>query len=279
MENGPGTVSGFDDADMGDLRYRSRLALDLETAIGSDQLELFYQPQVDLGAPSENIVGFEALLRWQHPEFGQIRPDIFIPLAQENGLICELGEWVLHRACRDAARWSRPLSIAVNVDPLQLRNHDFVSTVHHALRKSGLSPERLEIEVTETGIIEDLTLAESVLRDVRALGVRTALDDYGAGFSSMKTLYQITFDTLKLDRCFVSNIETDPRSRRIVQAVGLMGRTLGMNLLAEGVETQTQVDALRQEGYQMAQGYHFAKPMPLEEAERLYDLHQRQLRA
>ncbi len=278
-ESGPGAVSGFDDKDMGDLRYRSRLALDLETAIGSDQLELFYQPQVALGLSPVEVTGFEALLRWRHPELGMIRPDTFIPLAQENGLICELGEWVLHRACRDAARWNRPLSVAVNVDPLQLRNRDFVKTVHHALRTSGLSPTRLEIEVTETGIIEDLALAETVLDEVRALGVRTALDDYGAGYSSMKTLYHVAFDTLKLDRAFISDIETDQRSRRIVQAVGQMGRTLGMILLAEGIETQSQADAAREEGFQMAQGYHFAKPMPLAEVERLYDLKQKQMRA
>lgn len=242
-------------------RARREIARDLAQAIAEGGLQLHFQPQGRVS--TLEVTGFEALVRWWHPERGDIPPDQFIPLAEEEGLIVELGLWVLRQACIEAATWRRPLDIAVNLSPLQFHQGDLPEHVLAILAETGLSPSRLEIEVTETVLISDLDRAVAMLRRLKALGLRIAMDDFGTGWSSLSTLQAFPFDKLKLDRTFIEKVGYHPEADVIVRAVLGLGRNLGLPVLAEGVETERQLEFLRREGCDELQGYLLARPAPI----------------
>lgn len=250
----------FDELQDPAIHRRHCLVSDLPGATERGELALHFQPQVRVA--DRRVVGYEALLRWNHPQFGAVSPNEFIPLAEQTGDILAIGDWVLETACRTAAEWPGDTSIAVNVSPLQLRRPDFAGTVHLALVRSGLTPDRLEIELTESLLIDDHVRALHVLRGIRALGVRLVLDDFGAGHSSLKVLRQFPFDKIKLDKSFLDAIETCRQAQAILHAMLGMGRDLGIPMLVEGVETETELAILRAEGCERVQGYLTGRPTP-----------------
>ncbi len=242
------------------LRRRRALELDLRLALTEKQFELFYQPLVDLRA--DGISGFEALLRWRHPERGMISPTEFIPVAEEIGLIGPIGEWVLRHAVREASIWSTPLKVAVNVSPVQFRSGRLVQSVIEALADSGFPAERLELEMTESVLMHDSEAALAMLHELRALGVRVSMDDFGTGYSSLSYLRSFPFDKIKIDQSFVREVATKQDSVAIVRAIVGLGRSLGKRINAEGVETPEQLGRLRNEGCAEVQGYFFSPPRP-----------------
>ncbi|MBI1685928.1 EAL domain-containing protein [Caulobacter hibisci] len=244
------------------IRERRTLARELRQAIIDEELMVFYQPLAR--AADGEVCGFEALVRWKHPVRGMVPPLDFIPVAEENGLITQLGEWVLRRACADAASWDRPLRIAVNLSPLQLNQPNLPTLVHEVLIASGLSPSRLELEITESALFKDYQRALDNLRRLKALGVRIAMDDFGTGFSSLSTLQSFPFDKIKIDKSFVENIHRHDRATVIVRAVLGLGRSLEIPVVAEGVETQEQIDFLRGEACAELQGYAIGRPGPID---------------
>jgi EAL domain-containing protein (putative c-di-GMP-specific phosphodiesterase class I) len=209
------------------------------------------------------VKGFEALTRWHCPKRGMVPPSEFIPLAEESSLILSLGEWVLREACREAASWERPLSIAVNVSPIQFRHGDLQRLIHSILLETGLAPHRLELEITEGVLIDDFTRAIAMLRRIKAMGVRIAMDDFGTGYSSLSYLQKFPFDKIKIDRSFISDIGTSQHSVAIVHAVIGIGRSLKIPIIAEGVETKAQHDFLAKEGCNEVQGYLTGKPLDI----------------
>ncbi|MES1148981.1 MAG: EAL domain-containing protein, partial [Bradyrhizobium guangdongense] len=249
-------------------RTRAELAMDLKRAIAGNELELHYQVQND--AMTGDIVGFEALIRWNHPQKGRIPPDAFIPIAEETGLIVEIGDWVLRTACTTAAQWRRPFKVAVNVAPMQL-NHDLPRRVAEVLKETGLPPARLEIELTESGIIADRQHALQVVLALKAIGVTVAMDDFGTGYSSLSTLQAFPFDKIKVDKSFIQAVESSVHAAAIVKATLLLGRSLNIPVLAEGVETERHLDFLREEGCDSVQGYLFGKPMPVDVVNRMIE--------
>ena len=206
------------------------------------------------------MTGFEALLRWKHPVRGEISPAVFIPIAEESGTILEIGDWVLKTACREAATWQQPLTIAVNVSAIQLYNPDFVAELHQILIDTGLSPRRLEIEITETALVRDFNRALTTLRQVKALGVRIAMDDFGTGYSSLSNLRAFPFDKIKIDGSFIKSVNSNEQAATIVRAVLGLGRGLGLPVLAEGVETDAELQFLRDEMCDEVQGYLLGRP-------------------
>jgi diguanylate cyclase (GGDEF)-like protein/PAS domain S-box-containing protein len=244
------------------VRRRRKLTQELRVALADHQFELYYQPQVKI--PSGEILGFEALLRWHHPEHGLVAPNEFIPLAEETGLIAPIGEWVLETACREAALWPRPYKIAVNLSPRQFQNHDLPEVVHRVLVETGLSPARLELEITETALFEDLQRALDSLRRLRALGVSIAMDDFGTGYSSLSSLQAFPFDKIKIDQQFVVHLGESKQAAVIVRSVLGLGKSLDIPVLAEGVETQQQLEFLNAEDCEEVQGFYFGRPAPAE---------------
>ncbi|MBU4434053.1 MAG: EAL domain-containing protein [Alphaproteobacteria bacterium] len=244
------------------IRERRALARDLKQGIIDEELVVYYQPLAR--ASDGEVCGFEALVRWRHPTRGMIPPLDFIPVAEESGLIAPLGEWVLRRACADAAAWEKPLRIAVNLSPLQLNNPALPTLVHEVLIATGLSPHRLELEITESALFKDYQRALDNLRRLKALGVRIAMDDFGTGFSSLSTLQSFPFDKIKIDKSFVENIHRHGRATAIVRAVLGLGRSLEIPVVAEGVETQEQINFLRGEDCAELQGYAIGRPAPLD---------------
>jgi diguanylate cyclase (GGDEF)-like protein/PAS domain S-box-containing protein len=251
-----------------DARAQARLAMeqDLRQALADGAFEIHYQPLLDLA--SGEVAGCEALLRWRHPERGMVSPAEFIPVAEDTGLINELGDWVIQTACTEAAGWPSRVRLAVNVSPIQLKSPTLALRIIGALAASGLSPDRLEIEITEAVLIHDDESALAILYQLRAIGVRIALDDFGTGFSSLSYLKRFPFDKIKIDRCFVSDIEVDG-SAAIVQAVVNIAAARHMTTTAEGVETEQQREILRQLGCTQMQGYLFSAAKPAAEARRL----------
>ncbi|PZO02837.1 MAG: bifunctional diguanylate cyclase/phosphodiesterase [Hyphomicrobiales bacterium] len=252
----------FDAAMNETVTRRRELERDLRTALAEGGLELHYQPQVK--ATTCELVGFEALARWRHPTRGLIPPYEFIPLAEETGLISLLGEWVLRTACNEAASWTRPLKIAVNLSPREFQQVDLPERILGILSETGLQPDRLEIEVTETAIFADTNRALSILQRLKALGISIAMDDFGTGYSSLATLQAFPFDKIKIDRSFVGQVEANPQAAVIVRAVLGLGRNLGISVVAEGVETVEQMRFLVGEACDELQGYLFGKPQPIE---------------
>ncbi len=258
---GRGTFRVFG-ADMDEEAEERRvLESDLRQALADNALSLHYQPQVD-GA-SGALVGFEALVRWTHPVRGQIPPGVFVPLAEETGLIIALGDWVLREACREAATWAPSLKVAVNLSPRQFQKPDLPETVLAVLAQTGLSPDRLELEVTESVIINDMARAINILRRLKSFGVRISMDDFGTGYASLATLQAFPFDKMKIDRSFVAQLGVDPQAAVIVRAVLSLGRSLRMGVVAEGVETPAQRRFLADEACGEMQGYLFGKPRPI----------------
>jgi EAL domain-containing protein (putative c-di-GMP-specific phosphodiesterase class I) len=241
----------------------------LRLALSRDELELYYQPKVSLR--SDEAAGVEALVRWQHPERGLVPPVEFIGIAEETGLILQLGEWVLRTACRQAAAWP-DLEMSVNISPAQFRQPELVQIVRSALQDSGLEPHRLELEVTESVLIQQPEAAAKLLDDLKALGVHVAMDDFGTGYSSLSYLQRFHFDKIKVDRSFIWAIGREPTAKAIVRAVINLANSLGMLTCAEGVETDEQLSALRREGCSEVQGYLFGKPMPAAEFARRYGI-------
>jgi diguanylate cyclase (GGDEF)-like protein/PAS domain S-box-containing protein len=244
------------------LRDKRALQQDLRTVTAHDEIEMHYQPQALI---SGKTTGFEALVRWHHPRQGLVSPNTFIPLAEESGIIVELGEWILRAACREAASWPRPLSIAINLSPVQFRYGDLPKLVHEILLETGLAPSRLELEITEGVLIGDFNRAVSILRRLKALGVRIAMDDFGTGYSSLSYLQSFPFDKLKIDQSFIANLGHSQQAATIVRAVIALGRGLNMPVVAEGVETEEQVKFLAAESCNEIQGYLVGRPKPIAE--------------
>jgi diguanylate cyclase len=244
-------------------RERQALARELRRALELQQFDLHFQVQISV--THATICGYEVLLRWYHPERGLIPPLDFIPIAEESGAILDIGEWVLREACRRAAGWQIPHRIAVNLSPVQFGQPELPRLVHEILMETGLPAARLELEITESTIIADKPRALHILRQIKALGVTVALDDFGTGYSSLDTLRSFPFDKIKLDRLFMNEVETNPQTRAIVRAVLALGKSLDVPILAEGVETDNQLELLRREGCDEAQGFLLGRPGPHEE--------------
>ena len=242
------------------LREKRALQQDLRTAIVRDEIELHYQPQAHIDG---EITGFEALVRWHHPRQGLVAPGTFIPLAEESGIIVELGEWILRTACREAASWPRPLDIAINLSPVQFQHGDLAKLVHQMLLETGLAPARLELEITEGVLIGDFNRAVSILRRLKALGVRIAMDDFGTGYSSLSYLQSFPFDKIKIDQSFIANLGHSQQAATIVRAVIALGRGLDLPVVAEGVETEEQLKFLAGEFCNEIQGYFVGRPKPI----------------
>jgi diguanylate cyclase (GGDEF)-like protein len=242
------------------IRERRALARDLKRGLEADELVVFYQPLAR--ASDGGVCGFEALVRWRHPQLGLMPPLDFIGVAEESGLIGVLGDYVLRRACAEAAGWTTPHRIAVNLSPLQLQDPGLPALVHEVLLSSGLSPARLELEITESALFRDYQRALDNLRRLKALGVRIAMDDFGTGYSSLSTLQSFPFDKIKIDKSFVEQIHREGRATAIVRAVLGLGRSLGIPVVAEGVETDAQLAFLRTEGCDELQGFAIGRPSP-----------------
>jgi EAL domain-containing protein (putative c-di-GMP-specific phosphodiesterase class I) len=242
------------------------MASGLQKALTNQELELHYQPEVD--ARTGRVIAVEALLRWHHPMRGLVSPAEFIPLAEQTGLIVPIGDWVLRTACAQAASWRRsklsPVRVAVNLSARQFEDADFVARVEDALEESGLEPTALELEITESMVARDTAQAAKWLADLRALGVRVVVDDFGTGYSSLNYLKRLPLDTLKIDRSFVSGLGAEPHDSSIVTAVVALADALGLETLAEGVETPEHLAMLRDLGCHMAQGYYFSRPVAAE---------------
>lgn len=243
------------------VRARRTLTADLKEAIEKDQLDIHYQVQTSVA--TGEIRGFEALLRWKHPERGHISPMEFIPLAEESGLILPLGEWVLRTACSRAANWQPAYKVSINISPVQFVHADLPRLIDEILKETGLQPARLELELTESTIFADKERSFAMLRQIKELGVSIALDDFGTGYSSLETLRSFPFDKIKLDRSFMGEAETSPQAKAIIRAVLALGKSLEIPVLAEGIETQGQLSLLSAEGCDEAQGYLLGRPVPL----------------
>ena len=260
---GRGTYRFFESKMGAEVRDRRLLEHDLRHAISRRELNLVYQPQQDV--KSGEVVGFEALLRWKHATRGDISPGVFIPIAEESGSILQIGEWVLRAACREAAGWAQSLTIAVNVSAAQLHNVNFSHLVHEILLQTGMPARRLELEITETALVRDLDRALATLRQLKALGVRIAMDDFGTGYSSLSNLRAFPFDKIKVDRSFVRSIDTNEQAATIVRAVLGLGRGLGLPVLAEGVETEAEMQFLSKELCDEVQGFLFGRPVDIKQ--------------
>ena len=249
------------------MQARCKLQLDLRKALANGEFELYYQPLINLA--HDQISGMEALLRWRHPERGMVSPAEFIPLAEETGLIVPIGDWTLRQACAAASRWPDHVKVAVNLSPVQFKNRHLVETVFSALAVSGLAPQRLELEITESVLLQSNESTLAILHQLRGLGVQIALDDFGTGYSSLSYLRSFPFDRIKIDRSFVKDIAEGAGSLNIVRAVTAMAAGFGMATTAEGVETKEQLERVRKEGCTEMQGYFFSPPRPIEDIERL----------
>jgi diguanylate cyclase (GGDEF)-like protein len=258
--DGRGTYRFFETGMDARAQARRLLEMDLRAALQRDEFQPYYQPIRDVA--SGRVVAFEALLRWNHPQRGLIAPINFIPLAEETGLIVQLGEFMLRSACADAATWPDDIDVAVNLSPVQFKNPNLIASVTEALTASGLAARRLELEITESVLLQNSEATLTTLHELRAMGVRISLDDFGTGYSSLSYLRSFPFDKIKIDRSFVSELATREDSMAIIRAVTGLGRSLGIVTTAEGVENDAQLELLRREGCTQAQGYLFSKPRP-----------------
>jgi EAL domain-containing protein (putative c-di-GMP-specific phosphodiesterase class I) len=251
------------------MHARRNLERDLRTALSNGEFELHYQPTVNL--QRNEISGFEALLRWNHPGRGRVSPAEFIPIAEETGLITPIGEWVLHQACTEAASWPAPFTVSVNLSPAQFRGQNLTQSVVRALAASGLPTRRLELEITESAMLQDSAGALETITQLHDLGVHIALDDFGTGYSSLSYLRKFPFDKIKIDRSFISDLShADEDSIAIVRSVARLGDSLRMTTTAEGVETKEQLERVRAEGCTEYQGDYFSPPLPAKELARRF---------
>ncbi|CAO4136345.1 putative signaling protein [Methylorubrum extorquens] len=257
--DGRGTFRFFEPEMDARMQARRRLELDMRQALARREFLLHYQPQMNL--ENNRLTGCEALIRWRHPERGTVSPVDFIPLAEEIGLIVPIGEWVIRQACRDAAAWPAPLSVAVNVSPAQFKSERLVETILSALSTSGLPAKRLEVEITEGVLLQESEKTLQTLHRLRALGVRVSMDDFGTGYSSLSYLRSFPFDKIKIDRSFVKDLAAKPDGDAIIRAIAGLGKSLGMTTVAEGVETHDQMQRIRAEGCTDVQGYLISKPI------------------
>lgn len=250
-----------------EMRRRRELEKDLREALGRDQFHLAYQPQISYA--DHRVVGVEALIRWQHPEHGLVPPDLFIPLAEQNGTIIPIGEWVLDQACRQLREWHdqgfTELRMAVNLSTVQLHHAELPRVVNNLLQIYRLPPRSLELEVTETGLMEDISTAAQHLLSLRRSGALIAIDDFGTGYSSLSYLKSLPLDKIKIDKSFVQDLLDDDDDATIVRAIIQLGKSLGMQVIAEGVETPEQEAYIISEGCHEGQGYHYSKPLPARE--------------
>jgi len=248
---------------------RHLVEVDLRGALEAGEFHLAYQPQ--LRVETGELTGFEALLRWTSAKRGPISPAEFIPIAEETGLIVPLGEWVLRTACATAAKWPDHIKIAVNLSPIQFRARGLAAMVTSALATTALAPHRLELEVTESALLEDDAATIAILHQLRALGIRVSMDDFGVGYSSLSYLRKFPFDKIKIDRSFVGTLGESSESKAIVRTIASLGENLGMETTAEGIETAEQLDLVRQAGCTEAQGYYFSRPCAAEDALRIIE--------
>jgi diguanylate cyclase (GGDEF)-like protein/PAS domain S-box-containing protein len=266
--DGRGTFRFFETAMDLQMQTRRIMEQDLRKALPGGEFELYYQPVLNL--VSNEISGFEALIRWNHPKHGMVGPATFIPLAEEIGFIVPMGEWVVRQACATAAQWPENLHVAVNISAAQFRSPGLMQVIVGALASSGLHPRRLEIEITETVLLQNKDTTLAVLHQLRALGIRIAMDDFGTGYSSLTYLQCFPFDKIKIDRSFVKDITENAGSLNIVRAIAALANGMGMTATAEGVETREQLDKITSEGCTEMQGYLFSRPLPAHEIERLF---------
>jgi diguanylate cyclase (GGDEF)-like protein len=260
-----GTISIYEPEMDQQIRDRRVLHQDLSTAIKNGEISLYYQPQASSRwtVANNEIVGFEALARWRHPVRGFVPPSDFIPLAEESGLIFEMGQWILREACREAASWPVPLQVAVNLSPAQFMHGDVVSLVHSILLETGLAAGRLELEITEGVLIEDFDRGLALLRRLKALGVRISMDDFGSGYSSLSYLQAFPFDKIKIDKSFTQGVLSRRDCKAVVASTLALAQGLGTVTTAEGVETEEQLEYLRTAGVDLVQGYLFGRPAPI----------------
>ncbi len=255
----------YDDAMSAELEARNTLEGDLRDAIAQCQFEVHYQPFYD--ADTRERRGVEALVRWRHPAKGLVPPDKFIPLAESTGLIVPLGEWIISRVCDDATLWPDDVKVAVNLSPVQFKQAELFDVIQSALARTGLDPERLEIEITESVLLERAAENESVIDKIKSLGVSLALDDFGTGYSSLRSLTAFPFNKIKIDKSFVANLSVRDESAAVISSVVTLARGLGIQITAEGIETEEQLAHLRELGVHFAQGYLLGRPMPIEQLE------------
>jgi diguanylate cyclase (GGDEF)-like protein len=255
-----GTIRFFEPAMDRQVREKRALQHDIAQALEKNELELYFQPQA---VTSGEVFGFEVLLRWHHPVRGMVSPGVFIPLAEEIGAIRAIDEWVLREACREAVSWPNPLSIAVNLSPIDFRQNDIPAMILAVLLETGLNPQRLEVEITEGVLIDDFERTIAVLRRIKNLGVRIAMDDFGTGYSSLSYLQSFPFDKIKIDQTFIAKIGNNSPAAAIIHAILGLGRALALPVIAEGVETEQQLAFLAKEGCQEVQGYLIGRPSPI----------------
>ena len=267
-EDGRGTFRFFEASMDEQMQTRRSMEQDMRKALPAGQFELYYQPVVNLQTSA--ISGLEALIRWNHPQLGLISPANFIPLAEESGFIIPVGEWVIRQACLTAAQWPDHLHVAVNISASQFRSAGLMQVILGALGASGLKPTRLEIEITESVLLQDKESTLAILHQLRALGIRIAMDDFGTGYSSLTYLQSFPFDKIKIDRSFVKDVTENAGSLNIVRAVASLANGMGMTATAEGVETNEQLDRITAEGCTEMQGYLFSRPLPSRDIERLF---------
>jgi diguanylate cyclase (GGDEF)-like protein len=251
------------------MQERRALEIDLRNALAAGQFELYYQPLVAMG--DGHVTGFEALLRWHHPQRGLVPPGEFIPLAEEIGLVVPIGEWVLQQACREAVNWPKSVHVAVNLSPAQFRSRHLLPAITVALANSGLDPRRLELEITESVLLYENQSTLTTLARIKEMGVRIAMDDFGTGYSSLSYLRSFPFDKIKIDRSFIRDLTNSEDCVAIVRAVTSLGTSLGMKTIAEGVETVEQMERLREEGCEEVQGFLISPPRPASELGALLD--------
>jgi diguanylate cyclase (GGDEF)-like protein len=265
--DGRGTCRFFEQAMNARVKARRRLEVDLRAAIAEKQFEMFYQPIISVG--SNEVIAFEALIRWRHPDRGMVSPGEFIPVAEETGLIIPLGEWILRQVCADALSWPRNIRVAINLSPVQFRSPGLVQTVFSALAASRLEPGRLELEITETALLQDNEAVLEKLHQLKSYGVQISMDDFGTGYSSLSYLRSFPFDKIKIDQSFVRGLGKREDSLAIIRAVIGLGKNLGMTTTAEGVETGEQLAVLRAERCDEVQGFLFSPAVCLKETHQL----------
>jgi diguanylate cyclase (GGDEF)-like protein len=265
--DGGGTFRLFEPAMDEKMQARRLLEIDLRLALARDEFQVYYQPIVSLH--NDQVMGFEALLRWHHPTQGLVSPGDFIPIAEEIGLIAPIGAWVLRTACADAARWPDKIKVAINLSPMQFKSNTLVADVVAALAASGLPAQRLEVEITETVMLQDTITTLDTLTQLSKLGVRISMDDFGTGYSSLSYLRRFPFNKIKIDQCFIRDMSEASESMAVLRAITGLGVSLGMSTTAEGVETLDQLSRLRAEGCNEVQGFFFSEPKPVEEVARM----------